>query len=184
MKNLFYLRCLFGWKIKNKLDYNSFWQGCCFTCCKLTTMSKKTILFAFLFFGIWGFSQSLINDKFELYLIAYDENTLSIDKGMQMTSKVQTYYNGTIEVVSTDTGKTKNFDFFFSIWDNKFKEFLIKDKSYNDIAPKLSFENNKSVFVTDSLKTEVTLLKDSSKIENVMLSSMIVWLENQVIAEN
>lgn len=144
-------------------------------------MKRIIILGLLLLFSFYSFSQSLTNAKHELYLINYEENTLNIEKNMNMTSKDQTYYTGTIEAISTDTGQSVKYNFFFSTWDTKFKEFIIKDKNHQIIEPQLSYpDNNNAQFVAQDKKT-TALLKDTSTVEYAILSSMFIWLDNQSV---
>jgi len=140
-------------------------------------MKNNIIVLVFLLFSSLLFSQNIRTKKYELYLLNLNENEVNISKGMYMTNKKQYYYEGTIEVLYMDNGDTKEFAFFFSSWDDKFKEFLIKDSNNNTITPEIFFKDKETAFVKNS--NTQTKLKDNSSIENSILSSMIVWLDNK-----
>ncbi len=142
-------------------------------------MKNKLLILIFLLVSIIGISQTLRNDRYELYLIKFEENEVNIAKGMYMTDKPQSYYEGVIEATSMKTGETKNYTFFFSAWDDKFKEFLIKDKDFNIIKPEIYFNDKEIALVKIGDEEKATKLEDISNLENSILSSMVVWLDNQ-----
>lgn len=142
-------------------------------------MKKDLSTLVFLLMVFIGFSQTLRNDKYELYLINFQENEVNIAKGMYMTDNKQYYYEGTIEVTFMNNGKTSNFNFFFSAWDDKYKEFVIKDANFNILKPKIFFNNKEIAYVIVNEKEKETKLKDNSSLENAILSSMVVWLDNR-----
>jgi len=142
-------------------------------------MKNKILVVVFLLVSIIGISQTLRNNRYELYLIKFEENEVNIAKGMYMTDKSQSYYEGVIEVTSMETGDTKNYTFFFSAWDDKYKEFLIKDKDFNIIKPKISFKDKTIAFYKKGDEEKSVKLEDNSNLENSILSSMVVWLDNQ-----
>ena len=80
-----------------------------------------------------------------------------------------------------DTGEEKKYSFFFSTWNDKYKEFIIKDSNSKIVKPKISF-NDKTTACLTGVDGEIsTELKDNSNIDNSILSSMIIWLDNQVV---
>ena len=140
-------------------------------------MKYKFLLLFFIFTTI-SFSQIYRTEKYEMYLMKFEENELSLSKGMYMTDKSQTYYQGVIEVTFMDTGNTKNYNYFFSTWDDIYKEFLIKDDKHNIVLPKIEFENQTTATIKqENLSIE---LENNSTIENSILSSMVIWLDNHV----
>jgi len=143
-------------------------------------MKSILITLTFLFISLVGFGQKLVTDDFELYLNDYQESEVNIAKGMYMTKNKQYFYEGQIEVTDLNTKKTKLYDFYFSTWDKGYKEFIVKDKEFNNISPEYSFtEDNKSVKYTNDKGEEITVnLKDTSNTDNAILSSMLVWLES------
>ena len=140
---------------------------------------KKTVFFLLiLLLPFICSSQILRNDKYEIYLINIEENQVNIAKGMYMTDRFQFYYEGTIEVISMRDGKSVKYDFFFSTWDDAYKEFLIKDKDRNDILPKIFFKDKKNALIKIVDEIKSTELVDNSDLNSSILSSMVVWLEN------
>ncbi len=130
----------------------------------------------FLLYSVFIFSQKMRTDNYELYLLSIEENVVKISKGMYMTDKDQYYYEGSIDVTCTNTGEEKKYTFFFSTWDNKYKEFLIKDSNRNIVNPKISFKDKTTAYLNNSKNVK---LKNNSSIYNSILSSMIIWLDNQ-----
>ena len=130
----------------------------------------------FLLYSVFIFSQKMRTDNYELYLLSIEENVVKISKGMYMTDRDQYYYEGSIDVICTNTGEEKKYTFFFSTWDNKYKEFLIKDSNRNIVNPKISFKDKTTAYLNNSKNVK---LKNNSSIYNSILSSMIIWLDNQ-----
>jgi len=142
-------------------------------------MKKKITLLVFLLFSLFIFSQNMKTEKYELYLLKLEEYEVNISKGMYMTQKKQYYYEGVVEVLYMDSGDTKEFAFFLSSWDDKYIEFLIRDSNNNNIGQRVYFEDKEIAHVKKNTENISIKLKDSSSIENSILSSMIVWLDNQ-----
>jgi len=143
---------------------------------------KKSILFLIFFtFIVNSYSQRLKNDKYELFLIEFNENEVDIAKGMYMTDNKQYYYEGIIEVTFMSNGNISEFNFFFSSWDDKFKDFVIKDANFNVMKPKICFNDKEIAHVKQNEQDTETKLLNNSSLENSILSSMIVWLDNQII---
>ena len=138
---------------------------------------KNITLSVFLLFSLFMFSQNMKTEKYELYLLKLEENELNISKEMYMTQNKQCYHEGIIEVLYMDSGDTKEFAFFFSSWDDKYKEFLIRDSNNNTVEPEILFKDKETAYIKNS--DIETKLKDNSSIESSILSSMIVWLNNQ-----
>jgi len=141
-------------------------------------MKKITLIFL-LIISINSFSQRLINDKYEMYLTDIEESNLTVSKEMKITTKIQTFYDGTIEVTFLETGDTKKFNFFFSSWDNQYKEFLIKDKSNIIVKPKIFFNDKETAIIKKGEEEICTKLEDNTTPDSSILSSMSVWLDNQ-----
>jgi hypothetical protein len=142
-------------------------------------MKSKIITLLFILVTIVGFSQKLITDDYELYLNDYQESQVNIAKAMYMTKNKQYFYEGQIEVTDLNTKKTKLYSFYFSTWDKGYKEFIVKDKDFKDISPSFTYDNNHNIKYTNENGEEVvTELKDTSNVENSILSSMLVWLES------
>jgi len=142
-------------------------------------MKNKILVLLFLLVSIIGISQTLRNDRYELYLLKFEENEVNIAKGMYMTDKPQSYYEGVIEVTSMKTGETTNYTFFFSAWDDKYKEFLIKDKDFNIIKPKINFKDKEIALLKNENEEKSVKLEDNTNLENSILSAMVVWLDNK-----
>ncbi len=137
------------------------------------------LILIFVIYQINSYSQRLKNNNYELFLIEFNENEVDIAKGMYMTDNKQYYYEGIIEVTFMNNGETSEFNFFFSSWDDKFKDFVIKDSNFNIIKPRISFKDKEIAHVKkDNKEIEVKLLNNSN-LENAILSSMIVWLDNR-----
>jgi len=137
------------------------------------------LILIFAIYQINSYSQRLKNNNYELFLIEFNENEVDIAKGMYMTDNKQYYYEGIIEVTFMNNGETSEFNFFFSSWDDKFKDFVIKDSNFNIIKPRISFKDKEIAHVKkDNKEIEVKLLNNSN-LENAILSSMIVWLDNR-----
>ena len=142
-------------------------------------MKKNILILIFVIYQINSYSQRLKNNNYELFLIEFNENEVDIAKGMYMTDNKQYYYEGIIEVTFMNNGETSEFNFFFSSWDDKFKDFVIKDSNFNIIKPRISFKDKEIAHVKkDNKEIEVKLLNNSN-LENAILSSMIVWLDNR-----
>ncbi len=141
-------------------------------------MKNYLILLTFLFVGTIAFSQTLRNEKYEMYLVKFEENEVNIAKGMYMTDKNQSYYEGEVEVTLMANGETKNYNFFFSTWDDNYKEFLIKDDKHNIIGNRIAFIDKETAYLlSDVEKTPITL-ENTNKLESSILSAMVVWLDN------
>jgi len=143
-----------------------------------TKITITTILFV-LIFTTNSFSQRLINDKYEMYLIDIEESSMNVSKEMKMTSKTQTFYNGIIEVTFLEDGKSKKFNFFFSSWDNQYKEFLIKDEKHQVVLPKIYFNDKETAIIKKGEEEICTKLEDNTTPDSSILSSMAVWLDHQ-----
>ena len=142
-------------------------------------MKKIYLLFALLFISTLSFSQILRNDKYEMYLLNFQENEVNIAKGMYMTNKPQYYYEGTIEVTFMDTGNTKKYNFFFTSWDESFKEFQVKDAKFKILEPTINFEGKTKAIIKKEDNKETIDLEDTSSLDNSILSTMSIWLDNQ-----
>ena len=144
-------------------------------------MKRILLLVLILLCTLFVSAQKMRTENYELYLLNLEENVLKISNDMNMTDKDQSYYEGTIQVIYMDTGEEKKYSFFFSTWNDKYKEFIIKDSSYKIVKPKISF-NDKTTACLTGVDGEIsTELKDNSNIDNSILSSMIIWLDNQVV---
>ena len=132
-----------------------------------------------LFFTLTIKSQTIKTDKFELYLNDYQLSEVNIAKGMYMTQNKQFFYEGQVEVNYIDTNKTKMYQFYFSTWDKKYKEFIVKDANFLDISPSFTFIDNNTIKYTNAKGEEITFkLENTTNDEMAILSSMLVWLEN------
>ena len=139
---------------------------------------KKTLLTLFLLLtSLLSFTQILRNDKYEMYLLDFMENEVSIAKGMYMTDRPQYYYEGTIEVTSMDNGASSKYNFFFSTWDDSFKEFQVKDVNYKIEQPIVTFKGKSKAIIKKENKELHFKLEDTSSVENSILSSMVIWLD-------
>lgn len=144
-------------------------------------MKRILLLVLILLCTLFVSAQKMRTENYELYLLNLEENVLKTSNDMNMTDKYQSYYEGTIQVIYMDTGEEKKYSFFFSTWNDKYKEFIIKDSSYKIVKPKISF-NDKTTACLTGVDGEIsTELKDNSNIDNSILSSMIIWLDNQVV---
>jgi len=142
-------------------------------------MKTKTITLLLMLVSAMVFSQRLITDNYELYLNDYQESQVNISKGMYMTKNKQYFYEGQIEVTDLNTKKTKLYSFYFSTWDKGYKEFIVKDKDFKDISPSFTYNDNQTIKYTNAKGEEVVAkLKDTSNLDNAILSSMLVWLES------
>ncbi len=141
---------------------------------------KRIFITVFFFLAtIISQSQNLITDTFELYLNDYQISEVNISKGMYMTHNKQYFYEGQVEVTNIDTNKTKMYSFYFSTWDKKFKEFVVKDSKFLDISPSFTFIDNNTIKYTNDKGEEISYsLKDIKNEEMAILSCMLVWLEN------
>jgi len=142
-------------------------------------MKTNFLILLFLMTSFVSYSQTLRNDKYELYLIKFEENEVTISQGMYMTDRAQSYFEGVIEVTYMGNGETKKYNFFFSTWDNNFKEFQVKNSKFEVLMPKIIFKNNSLARIKDTDSEEYIKLEDTSNFENSILSSMVVWLDNQ-----
>ena len=141
---------------------------------------KKSILLLLLFLTISiSYCQTMMNKDYELFLLKIDESQLNFEKGMRITNKIQTYFNGRIEVTSIDTGNIEEYHYYFSIWDDSYKEFIIKDKNKGELLPKLFFKDKKTALLVAGSDIVKTDLKNNTSIEKSILSSMLIWLENK-----
>ena len=144
-------------------------------------MKRILLLVLILLCTLFVSAQKMRTENYELYLLNLEENVLKISNDMNMTDKDQSYYEGTIQVIYMDTGEEKKYSFFFSTWNDKYKEFIIKDSNSKIVKPKISF-NDKTTACLTGVDGEIsTELKDNSNIDNSILSSMIIWLDNQVV---
>lgn len=142
-------------------------------------MKKKLLLLTFTLSTIFIFSQRMSTDNYELFLINLEENVVSISEGLHMTKNKQSFYEGSIEVLNLEDGAEKTYTFFFSTWDDKFKEFIIKDSERNNITPIITFKDKKTAIIEKEDKKKYVDLFNNATIENSILSSMVVWLDNQ-----
>ncbi len=124
-------------------------------------------------------SQILRNDKYEMYLIYLEENEVSIAKGIYMTDRSQYYYEGIIDVISLENGESKKYNYFFSTWDDTYKEFLVKDANNESILPKIFFKDKINALIKKGENIITTKLEDTRAIEYAILSSMVVWMDNK-----
>ncbi len=138
---------------------------------------KKVVTLLVLLVGLMSYSQILKTDKYEIYLINYSLNEVNIAKGMYLTKNIQYFHEGTLEVNYLDTGSTKSMHFFFSIWDKKYKRFLVKDLSDNIIQPEFIFESNQKIEYKNKSGDEKSIeIEAFDNIENVILNNMLAWL--------
>jgi hypothetical protein len=94
-----------------------------------------------------------------------------------MTNNLQYFHEGKIEVVDIDTNKTQMVMFYFSVWDDKFKELIIKDMKFDSLSPKFDFEDNNTIkYTSKSGKVVTKKLIDISSFEYAILSGALVWL--------
>ncbi len=142
-------------------------------------MKNKILFLLFLTVSI-GYSQKIITNDYELYLNDYEESEVHIAKGMYMTKNKQYFYEGQVEVMDLNTKKINLYQFYFSIWDKGWKEFIVKDAKFLNISPAFTFIDNQTLKYVDKDSGEEKLfkLKDGSTMEQAILSSMLVWLEN------
>lgn len=142
---------------------------------------KKIFLILPLLISLFSFSQNLKTDKYEVYLNDYIVNEVNISKGMYMTQNMQYFYEGKIEVNYLKNNSTKVVQFFFSVWDNSYKELIIKDMKFNSLSPQFSFTDNNTIEFTDESGKVVTKkIKDSSSYEYAALSGVLAWLETTI----
>ena len=126
-------------------------------------------------------AQNIKTDDFEVYLNDYNVSEINISKGMYMTQNMQYFYEGVIEVVDINVNKSNSYRFFFSKWDEKFKEFLVKDNNYKGISPDFTYTYNSTIKYIDNTNKEVSVkLSDTRSVDYSILSSMLVWLESTV----
>jgi len=144
----------------------------------LFPLKKQVIFSVAILFSIITFSQKLQNDKYKLYLTNIIENETTFDKTIKISSNSQYYYEGEIEVRYLTTGDKRTFNFYFSAWDNKYKEFLVKDDKYNIVTPKIFFKSKDIAYIIKEGLNIPTKLLDNSLVENTILSSMIIWLND------
>jgi hypothetical protein len=142
---------------------------------------KQYITFVLLFVGIlFGFSQNLKSDKYSLYINDIGTSEVNISKGMYMTENKQYFHDGKIEVNDLETNKTTMYQFYFSVWDKKYKEFIVRGLDYKKLSVSYTFEDNDTIKYTDKDGKVIKLkLKDSSSLESAILSSFLIWLENK-----
>ncbi len=126
-----------------------------------------------------GYSQNLKTEKYEVYLTSIIANEVNIAKSMYMTERKQYFYEGEVEVNVIATNKTRTYLFYFTSWDEQYKTFTVRDKNYNDLAPEINFEDKKTALITKGSEIVKTKLLDNSSIDYSILSSVLVWLENQ-----
>lgn len=141
---------------------------------------KSKILIVLCFFSIFiGIGQNIKTNKFELYLNDYTVSEVSISKGMYMTENTQYFYEGKIEVNYIDSNTTKSYQFYFSLWDKEYKEFIVKDLNFIEVSRKFTFKDNKSIIFKDVNNAETLVdLSNNSNIDYAILSSMLIWLEH------
>jgi len=138
---------------------------------------KKIILIMLLLVSLISFGQNLKTDKYEVYLNDYVTNEVNISRGMYMTNNLQYFHEGKIEVVDIDTNKSQMVMFYFSVWDDKFKELIIKNMKFDSLSPKFDFEDNSTIKYTSKSGEVVTeKLIDISSFEYAILSGALVWL--------
>lgn len=141
---------------------------------------KIKLLFIALFISVLGYSQNIKKDNFEIYLKDYEESEVSIAKGMYMTKNKQYFYEGSLEVIDNKAKTTDVYFFYFSKWDKKFKEFIVKDIKNNELSPEFIFsEDNKTISFTNADDKNLSFeLYSHENFEMAILSSMLVWVEN------
>ena len=144
-------------------------------------MKKIILIIALFVFTLFNYSQSMRTSDYELYLKDYTINEVNISKGMYMTQNIQCFHEGKVEVNYIDSNTTVMVQFFFSVWDEKYKEFIVKDLEYKPLSPEFSFIDNNTLKYTNKFGKEISkTLKDNSTIENAILSSVLIWLnENE-----
>jgi len=142
-------------------------------------MKKNVLLFVIYLITLIGYTQSIRTDKYEVYLTDIEVNEIQVAKSMGMTPVTQYFYEGAMEVTCIESNKTQNYTFYFSTWDDAYKEFLIKDETFQPIAPEISFKDKETALLVVDSKVKEFKLKDVSTNDQVILSNMIVWLENQ-----
>ncbi|MCF6350883.1 MAG: hypothetical protein L3J23_07625 [Flavobacteriaceae bacterium] len=140
---------------------------------------KKIILFITLLSAFFISAQNIKTDKFEVFLNDYTTSEVNISKGMYMTKNAQYFYEGNIEINYIDSNTSKMVQFYFSIWDKEYKEFVVKDLDYKIISPRFSYADNKKLNYTNASGEVITsALQDNSNIEYTILSSILVWLNS------
>lgn len=139
---------------------------------------KKYVLFFLVFVSLTIFSQRVVNKDYELFLLDIEESELNISEGMYLSKNNQFYYQGHIEVMYLTDGSIVNYYFSFTTWDKQYKEFLVKDKDLQSFGPKITFKDKEFALIKKEGETLSTPLFDNSNLENSILSSMIVWLDN------
>ncbi len=142
-------------------------------------MKRIILIITLLIISISSFSQSLKTEKYEIYLNNIIANEVNIAKSMYMTSRKQYFYEGEIEVTEVKTNKTQIYLFYFSSWDDSYKEFSVKDKNFNELAPELNFKDKTTAILIKDGKEQTFKLKDNSSIDSSILSSMLIWLEQK-----
>jgi len=139
-------------------------------------LKNNIIIYTIMLSSFVSFSQKIQNNDYKLYLSNLIENETSFENKMNLSNKSQFYYEGKIKVMSRKNGNIKIYNFFFSTWDDKYKEFIVKDEINNVITPKIFFKSKEIAYTIKKEKTKLTKLQDNSIIDNVILSSMLVWL--------
>jgi hypothetical protein len=141
---------------------------------------KTKLLFLALIFSFLSYSQTLKTEDFNMYLSEYVTSEVNIARGMYMTNNTQYFYEGSVEVIQSGTDISKTYNFFFSSWDKKYIEYAVRDKNFLNISPNYIFTDNNTLSFTDDSGASVKkTLKNSSNVENTILSAMLVWLESK-----
>lgn len=142
-------------------------------------MKQIILIVAFIIITISGYSQNIKTEKYEIYLTSIIANEVNIAKSMYMTSKKQYFYEGEVEVNIVATNKTEIYLFYFTSWDDSYKEFTVKDRNYNELSPELTFNDKETAIILKDGKEERYKLKDNSNVDYSILSSVLVWLEHK-----
>lgn len=142
-------------------------------------MKQLNLIIIFFIIAVSSYSQSLKTKKHEVYLTSIIANEVNIAKSMYMTSRKQYFYEGEVEVNIIETNKTMTYLFYFTSWDDQYKTFNVRDKNYEDLAPEINFNDKETAQIIKGSEIIKVKLLDNSNIDYSVLSSVLVWLENQ-----
>jgi len=142
-------------------------------------MKQIILIVTFIIITISGYSQNIKTEKYEVYLTSIIANEVNIAKSMYMTARKQYFYEGEVEVNIIATNKTEVYLFYFTSWDDSYKEFIVKDRNYNELSPELTFNDKVTAIILKDGKEEKYKLIDNSDVDYSILSSILVWLEHK-----
>jgi len=145
----------------------------------LFPLKKQIITILLLLLGILSYSQRLQNEKYELILTELIENETEFDSAMKISKNKQYFYEGSIAVTSKDDGNEKKYNFFFSVWNDKCKGFLVKDNQYNVIMPKVYFKEKTAIIKKGNDVIASMDLNGELHVEKYILSCLLFWLNNK-----